>query len=130
MFQPHTTPVMFSSTNPRSFMSNISLATLALAVAFLGMTQPRPAIAADGPPSIIAGPTNRTVLQGSATTFTVVADGTAPLNYQWLKDGAAILGANAASYTITSAQPGDEGNYSVRVTNALDAAFSGAAEFL
>ncbi len=69
------------------------------------------------PASITAQPTNRIVGEGSNTTFTVTATGTA-LTYQWLKDGNEILGANAASYSITDAQLGQQGDYRVIVTNS------------
>jgi len=88
------------------------------------------AYAADGPASITTSPASRTVLQGSATTFTVTADGTAPLSYQWRKDGAAIPGATSPSYTLPSAQPADEANYSVVVNNTLGTATSAEAELL
>ena len=49
--------------------------------------------------------------------FNVVAAGTAPLSYQWLKDDAAIPGANNASYTRSSITANDVGAYSVIVSN-------------
>lgn len=39
--------------------------------------------------------------------------------YQWFKDGAAITGANASSYTITNAQETDSGVYHCEITNNL-----------
>ena len=70
-------------------------------------------------PAITTQPQPLTVLAGAPATFTVVATGTAPLLYQWLRDGTAIAGAQASSYTITSTTPSDNGaQFSVRVTNA------------
>ena len=49
-------------------------------------------------------------------TFTVSATG-APLTYQWEFNGAPISGATASSYTISSVQTNNAGNYSVVVSN-------------
>ncbi len=38
-------------------------------------------------------------------------------NYQWLKDGSILSGANSSSYTITNAQNTDSGIYSCEITN-------------
>src|SRR6185436_2796309 len=45
------------------------------------------------PPSITGDPADATVLDGDPVTFTVSATGTAPLAYQWRKDGLDIPGA-------------------------------------
>ncbi len=69
------------------------------------------------PPSITTPPQNLAAIIGSNATFTVVATGTAPLNYQWRFNTADISGATGTSFTRTNAQPGDAGNYLVVVTN-------------
>ncbi len=69
------------------------------------------------PPAITDDPTNRTVLQNDPVTFFASATGTAPLAYQWHKDGINIPGANSASFSLAAAQVSDEGAYSVVVTN-------------
>ena len=88
------------------------------------------AFAAEGPASIVSTPADRTVLVGDGTTFTVTADGTLPLSYQWRKGGAAISGANAASLTLSGLQSSDEGFYSVVVSNALGVATSANIELV
>jgi len=50
-------------------------------------------------PTITTQPANQTVTAGQTATFAVVASGTAPLGYQWQKNGVGIAGATAASYT-------------------------------
>jgi len=50
-------------------------------------------------PSITTQPVNLTVTAGQTATFTVVAIGTAPLSYQWFKNGATISGATSSRYT-------------------------------
>lgn len=69
-------------------------------------------------PQIGAQPQDVTVGAGGNATFSVVASGTAPLSYQWRRNGVPIAGATAASYTLTGAQPTDSGAlFSVVVTN-------------
>ena len=72
------------------------------------------------PPAITFQPDRyRAVLTGwTNTPFTVVADGSSPLNYQWCKNGTSIPGATAASLTLTNIQLADAGTYSVLVSNA------------
>src|SRR4030095_15581128 len=68
-------------------------------------------------PAITGAPANPTIFDGDPASFTVSATGTAPLSYQWRKDGNNIAGANAATYTIPAAHASDEGLYSAVVTN-------------
>jgi beta-galactosidase len=46
---------------------------------------------------------------GQTATFSVTASGTAPLSYQWRRDGADIAGATAASYSTAALNAGDDG---------------------
>jgi hypothetical protein len=78
------------------------------------------------PPAITRQPVGETVVIGGSATFQAEAAGTAPLAYQWTKDGVPIAGATAAELTITGAQPDDAGQYAVVVTNALGTATSAA----
>jgi uncharacterized repeat protein (TIGR01451 family) len=66
---------------------------------------------------IASNPQNQTVAVGRSVTFTVVAQGTAPFFYQWLKGGVAITPATNSSYTISNVQTNDAGSYSVIVQN-------------
>ncbi len=100
------------------------------ALSFCGLLAATAVVAAEGPATVTSAPTGQTVFIGSNATFTVVADGTAPLGYQWRKGGVAISGATSASYTINAAQSADEGFYSVVVSNALGAATSAVAELV
>jgi hypothetical protein len=79
-------------------------------------------------PSITQNPTSRSVSQGSPATFTVVATGTAPLGYQWRRNGIDLPGKNQPTLEIPSTQPSDEGAYTVRVTNAGGAEISQPAQ--
>ncbi|HKI69189.1 MAG TPA: immunoglobulin domain-containing protein, partial [Verrucomicrobiae bacterium] len=68
-------------------------------------------------PLITTNPASQTVNKGDDATFTVFAVGIQPLAYQWRFNGTNIFGAIANFYTVTNAQPADEGGYSVIVTN-------------
>ena len=73
-------------------------------------------------------PADLTVSAGQSATFSVVAGGTAPLSYQWSRDGTAIPGANAASYTLANAQLADSGaRFAVAVSNGAGSVTSRAA---
>jgi hypothetical protein len=75
------------------------------------------------PPVIVTQPSSVGVPVGGTLVLRVVAQGSAPLAYQWRKagldlvDGGRISGAQTAELRITAAELGDEPAYSVRVSN-------------
>ena len=71
------------------------------------------------PPKLTAQPPGKVVPVGSNLTFSAAATGTAPLFYQWWKDGAALLGETNWSYNLPSVQTNDAGAYSVTVSNLV-----------
>ncbi|QYM77803.1 immunoglobulin domain-containing protein [Horticoccus luteus] len=77
-------------------------------------------------PVITAQPLAQTVAAGTNATFTVTATGTAPLTYQWKKDGNTLAGATTSSLTVSNVQAGDTGNYAVTVSNAAGSVISDA----
>ena len=80
-------------------------------------------------PSITTQPANKTVTAGQTATFSVTATGTAPLTYQWKKNGATISGAASASYTTPATAASDNGTqFTVTVTNSVSSAASNAAK--
>jgi hypothetical protein len=80
-----------------------------------------------GPPSIVTQPQDQIVVAGHSATFSVIASGTQPLNYQWWYNGNSLPGATAAVFTLGSASSTNAGLYSVVVTNPLSAAVSSNA---
>ena len=68
-------------------------------------------------------PTNQIVAIGQPVSYSVTASGQS-LNYQWLHNGQPLAGATNSTYTITSSQPTNSGNYEVLVTNNFYAATS------
>lgn len=69
-------------------------------------------------PSFTIQPQSVTVTNGGNASFWVTAAGTAPLSYQWRKDGANIPGATSATNNLTGVTTNDAGGYSVVVTNS------------
>jgi pectate lyase len=86
-----------------------------------------PAVTVQAPPNIPNPIASQTAAVGANVAFTVAATGTAPLSYQWFKDGAPIAGATALTLNLANVQTSDSGNYSVLVTNAVGSATSNAA---
>lgn len=79
-------------------------------------------------PSITSEPANRTVTAGQTATFSVTATGTAPLTYQWRKNGTTIKGATASTYTTPATTTSDSGaKFTVVVSNDAGSATSTAA---
>lgn len=86
-----------------------------------------PAAPAAVAPSITTQPGAVSTVEGQAATFTVAASGTAPLTYQWRRDGSPIAGATSSSLVIAAAQPSDAGSYTVVVSNSAGSTTSAAA---
>jgi hypothetical protein len=79
------------------------------------------------PPVITSQPANQTVSVGSTASFSVTANGTPPLTYQWSFNGTNILGATGTTLTFANAQLTNAGSYSVTVTNLYGSATSSNA---
>jgi glycosidase len=54
---------------------------------------------------------------GSSLTFSIKAEGTGPLTYQWYHNGAPVAGATASELTLTKLQAADAGSYYLKVHN-------------
>ncbi len=87
----------------------------------------------DVAPSILTSPLSKAAITGSTTSFSVAATGTAPLQYQWRKDGmplangGAYSGATSPTLAISNVAVVHGGTYDVVVTNALGFATSALA---
>ena len=73
--------------------------------------------AIDLPPVILQHPENQEVTPGAGVRFYVSASGTAPLLYQWKKDGQLLEGKTNKNLFIDQVKQSDEGGYSVEVSN-------------
>src|SRR5713226_7453495 len=71
-----------------------------------------------GPPSIDYQPQSQAVILYQQAAFGVIASGSAPLSFQWRKDGAPIAGATKDQIVLAHPQFSDAGMYSVIVSNA------------
>jgi hypothetical protein len=82
------------------------------------------------PVAIISHPKDQTVQPGGTATFQVIASGTPPLSYQWLRNGQVIVpfGQGGPMLTISNVSPNDAGYYSVVVRNAASPNGVGSAE--
>src|ERR1700722_16557564 len=79
-------------------------------------------------PSITVQPSSQTVIAGQTATFSVTASGTAPLSYQWSKNGTAVSGATSSSYTTPATTSSDNGAlFTVVVSNSVGSVTSNAA---
>jgi hypothetical protein len=79
-------------------------------------------------PTIASQPANQIVTVGQTATFNVMASGTPPFSYQWLKNNANIGGATLASYTTPATIAGDNGaKFDVVVSNAAGSVKSAMA---
>ncbi len=78
-------------------------------------------------PVITKAPAGVTVSPGATVVFSATATGTAPLRYQWFKNGASIPSATNTTLTLTAVTASSAGNYSVSVSNAAGSVLSATA---
>ena len=78
-------------------------------------------------PSITRQPVSLKLTAGTDLSFTVEVSGTAPLSYQWQRNGQNIAGATSSIYKIANAQSGHAGEYLVRISNEAGTAVSDTA---
>lgn len=69
------------------------------------------------PPSITGQPQDRLVPPGETAIFTVTAQGTPPLSYQWKFNDVNLPGETGAILSVSNVQTNKEGRYSVQVSN-------------
>ena len=79
-------------------------------------------------PSISFQPANQSVTVGAAASFAVAATGSSPFSYKWNKNGVAIAGASAATYTTPVTTSSDNGaQFTVSVSNSTGTVLSNVA---
>ena len=118
----YTTPPTTGSNNGSVFMVTVTDAAGAQTSASVTLT-------VELPPVMVTPPVSVTVNAGQTATFSTSVTGTAPLSYQWLRNGSAIAGATASSYTTPVTTGSDSGaTFSVTVSNMAGTVTSSTAE--
>lgn len=77
-------------------------------------------------PVLSQAPSTVSVVAGSTATFQVVAGGTVPFTYQWIRDGVEVAGARLDSYSLVTALADNNALISVRVSNSAGSITSSA----
>jgi hypothetical protein len=120
----YTTPATVTSDSGSTFDVVVSNTAGTVTSAAATLTVNAAAVA----PTITTPPANQTVTAGQTASFAVVAAGTAPLSYQWQKNGANIAGATSASYTTPVTTTADSGaTFRAVVSNTAGTVTSAAA---
>lgn len=78
-------------------------------------------------PEILTQPSDAWLQREKRAQIRIDATGSAPMSYQWQKDGIDIAGANSPELKISSADFIHEGNYSCMITNACGSVHSSEA---
>jgi hypothetical protein len=89
-------------------------------------TSANAALTVNTPPTITISPASQCVALNGTATFSVTATGSAPLSYQWKKDGVDITGATTSSYSKSNVQLSDAGSYTVLINNSCGSATASA----
>ncbi len=117
----YTTPATTASDNNAQF-------TVTVTNSVSSVTSSAATLTVNVPPAISTQPASKTVTVGQTSTFSVTAAGTGTLTYQWKKNGTAISGATAASYTTPAAASTDNGaQFTVTVADVVSSVTSSAA---
>jgi len=120
----YTTPAETASDNGAQFTVTVSN----LAGQVTSATATLTVNAAPTAPSIATQPSSQTIVAGQSATFSATASGTAPLSYQWSKNGTAISGATSSTYTTPAETTSDNGaQFTVTVRNLAGQVTSAAA---
>src|SRR5206468_2164382 len=79
------------------------------------------------PAGILSGPVGQLAANGDTVTLTVIAEGTAPLTYQWYFGQNSLADATDAALILHQVSPGQAGDYAVVVRNDYGSATSAPA---
>lgn len=85
-------------------------------------------------PTIVHHPQDRATGLGTTVSFSVTAEGLAPISYQWQKNGVNLTaggrysGVTDATLIITNVEPADGAYYRCRVSNTYGSVYSDSAQ--
>ena len=114
----------------RTLAATLGAACLVLAACGGSADAPPPPEGGPGPvpPTITQQPADLTVTAGQPASFTVAASGSAPLSYQWQRNGVDVAGATSTTYSIATTVLGDSGaTFRAVATNVAGSATSNSA---
>lgn len=119
----YTTPATTAADNGAKIIVTVSNSAGSMTSGPATLTVTSTAVA----PNITTQPASITVAAGQPASFSVVANGTAPLSYQWQKNGASV-GSNSTSYTIAAtALTDNNAQIIVKVSNSAGGKTSSTA---
>jgi hypothetical protein len=119
----YTTPAAATTDSASSFTVVVSSGSTSVTSSPATLTVVAPSV-----PTIVTAPLAQTVAAGQSAQFSVVANGSPVLTYQWRKAGTNIPGALGAVYNTPPLQTSDSGStYDVVVTNSAGTITSTAA---
>jgi alpha-amylase len=81
-------------------------------------------IAGSTTPTFVRMSGDTTVTEGGSLTLTAAAEGTGPIEFQWLRNDELIAGATSATLTIEGVTPAHSGQYRVLARNLAGTALS------
>jgi len=111
----YSTPVTAINDNGAQFRVSVNNASGTATSNSALLTVTAPAIA----PAITLQPLAQSVTAEQAATFSVATTGTAPMTYQWNRNGSPIIGATSSLYTTALTAASDNGSqFAVRVSNS------------
>src|SRR5262249_15443290 len=79
------------------------------------------------PPTITTQPVGKSTIEGDNVILTAAASGSAPLTFQWSKNGAPIAGATGPTLTLNNVRAADSGAYVFTATNPAGSVASDVA---
>jgi hypothetical protein len=109
---------------PTSSLGYVSLMTTPGSSTICNITMSNSSMA----PSITTQPMSQSVIAGQMANFSVATHGSAPLMYQWMKNGVAISGANSSNYSTPVTTITDNGaQFTLSVSNGSGVVTSNSA---
>jgi len=127
------TQALPGATSPTLTLNNVTLSQagsyqVVVSNPYGGVTSAPARLTVVLPAQILSGPTDQVGTNGGNVAFTVSAQGTPPLTYQWYFNGTNSLAqGTGATLTLNNITPSQAGNYEVVVSNPYGSATSSAA---
>ncbi|MEI9963211.1 MAG: immunoglobulin domain-containing protein [Limisphaerales bacterium] len=117
------TPHIFGETNnvlniPSSDFNDTGTYTVIVSNMFGAVRSDAATLVVTSAPVVIASLTNQIVLAGADLTLAVNVIGSPPLTYRWMFNGIPINGKTTPSLSLTNVQTGQNGIYSLIISNA------------